>query len=153
MGAVEEDALRRGVPLRPTTLIFDLDGFGCDQINFRAAHKLKKLIDSRNLLLTEATGNIIMVRTPKAFVRAWCLFKHLLQPRTLEKVKVANTEDTFKLLCEYIDESEIPAYLGGSKYIDGDPECRRVLAPGGYPPQAALDRLQEILNGRHKAFV
>lgn len=146
MAAVEEDALRRDVPLLPTTLIFDLEGFGFDQISFRAAHKLKKLIDSRNLLLTEATGNIIMVRTPKAFAQAWSLFKHLLQPRTVAKVKVATTEDTFKQLCEFMDEKDIPAYLGGSKCIDGDPECRRILAPGGYPPQEALERLQEIIS-------
>merc|ERR1712060_670804 len=145
LAAVEEDALRRGVPLLPTTLIFDVEGFGFDQINFHAAHKLKKLIDSRNLLLTETTSNIIMVRAPKAFAKAWSLFKHLLQRRTVEKLKVASTEDTFNLLCEYMDEEQIPAYLGGRKYIDGVPECRRILAPGGYPPQAALDRLRELV--------
>mmetsp|Transcript_128512 Transcript_128512/g.363702 ORF Transcript_128512/g.363702 Transcript_128512/m.363702 type:complete len:444 (-) Transcript_128512:101-1432(-) len=148
LAAIEEDALRRNVPVLPSTLIFDVDGFGFNQIQFRAATKLRKLIDVRNLLLTETTGTLIMVRAPKAFVQAWRLFSYLLDPGTVAKVQVCSPEDTYRRLCEYVPKNVIPAYLGGEKHVGGDPECRKLLAPGGFPPQEAFDRLEALLAGR-----
>eukprot|EP00931_Biecheleriopsis_adriatica_P074733 TRINITY_DN48738_c0_g1_i1.p1 TRINITY_DN48738_c0_g1~~TRINITY_DN48738_c0_g1_i1.p1 ORF type:complete len:435 (+),score=91.23 TRINITY_DN48738_c0_g1_i1:47-1306(+) len=138
IAALEEDCLRRGVPLQGVIVVMDLDGFGFDQVQFSAARTLSKLVESRTLLLTEITGKALVVRAPPAAARAWSLFSNLLDPGTAAKVEVVTVQKTPQTLRKYIDDVDIPAFLGGSKCVKGDPECRTILAPGGLPPPAAL---------------
>jgi len=145
IAALEEDAMRRAVPLKPILIVMDLEGFGWDQVNFKAARSIAALVESRCMTLTEITGKVLVVNAPQAFTRAWSLFKHLLDEGTRAKVEVVARENTYQMLLDHIDEQEIPAYLGGLKHINGDPECREVLAPGGLPPPAALARFAELL--------
>lgn len=141
LGACEEDALRRGVPFLGSVMVLDLHGFGIEQAQLKAAWTLAKLNEYRSLLLPETVKTILMVRTPASFVYAWSMFSHLLDPSTKEKVQMATEADTLKMLLRYMSEDNIPAYLGGKLHIDEDPECRKILAPGGCPPLAARERL------------
>lgn len=145
LGAVEEDALHRGVPITGIVMVIDLHGFGIDQAQLRAAWLLAKLADARAILLPETVNSILMIRAPSAFAYAWSSFSHLMDPRTREKVQIANAKDTHKLLLRYISEENIPSYLGGKLCIEGDVECRKLLAPGGYPPVAARQRLMQLM--------
>lgn len=145
LGACEEDAVRRGVPFGGVTLIMDLHGFGWDQIQFRAAYNLSKLSTNRQLLMPETVKRLLFVRTPPAFVRAWGMFSYLMDPGTLEKLHMATEADTLQLLRKFVSDDCIPAFLGGRLCVDGDPECRKICAPGGLPPQEALQRLKRQL--------
>jgi hypothetical protein len=146
LAAVEDDAIRRGMPLIPVIVVMDLQGFGPDQIKFGAMRKLAQLVESRSLLLTEVTGKIIAVNAPPAAAKAWALLKHLLDPGTAAKVEVVAKADTHRVLLEHMEEHVIPAYLGGTMHVEGDPECRKVLAPGGLPPPDALSRFRALLD-------
>jgi len=145
LGALEEDALRRGTPLMPALIIIDVHGFGLDQAQFQAARTLARIVRSRNLLLTEVTDRVLVIRAPPVFQRAWSLFSYLLDPGTRDKFEVAGgAEDSLQVLRKYVDNDLIPEYLGGKLNIGGDPECSLQLAPGGPPPQQAIDRLLEL---------
>lgn len=145
LAAVEEDSLRRGVPFTGTTLVVDLHGFGWDQAQPRAAYMLSQMTTARTLIMPETVKELLFIRTPQAFVYAWSAFGHLLDPNTKHKVQMATEADTLPLLRKYLRDDQIPGYLGGSFCHNGDPECRQVLAPGGFPPEAALNRLRHLL--------
>merc|ERR1712039_1133820 len=116
-----------------------------DQVQLGAARKLAGLVESRQLTLTEITGKILAVNAPPAAARAWGLLKHLLDPDTAAKVEIVAPHNTHQTLLKYIDEDIIPAFLGGSKHINGDPECREIIAPGGLPPSSALARFSFLI--------
>lgn len=44
--------------------------------------------------------------------------------------------DPLPTLLKYIDEDQLPAFLGG-KYVseDGDPECKKYIVPAGKVPE------------------
>lgn len=144
VAALEEDAIQRGVPMKGVIVVMDLEGFGFDQVSYSAARTLAKLVESRNLLLTEVTGKVLAINAPAAAAHAWSLFSSLLDPGTVAKVAVVSKKNTYKTLCAHIDEAEIPAFLGGRKQIHGDPECRVILAPGGLPPPEVLERFEDL---------
>merc|ERR1711933_163556 len=104
-------------------------------MRYSVARTIARLTENRTLLLTEFTAKVLVVRASAAVARAWALFKHLLDPGTAAKVEVVTEEKTLQILREYIDDTNIPGFLGGSNCIDGDPECNKLLAPGGLPPQ------------------
>jgi len=145
VAALEEDAMRRQVPLSQFLVVMDLDGFGWNDMRYSVARTVARLTENRTLLLTEFTAKVLVVRASSAAVRTWSLFKHLLDPGTAAKVEVVTAEKTPQMLRKYIDDASIPGFLGGSKCIDGDPECRAVLAPGGLPPQKAVDKLHALV--------
>merc|ERR1712176_1025052 len=74
------------------------------------------------------------------------MFQYLCDPDTASKMQIVGPKGSLELLHQYIDGANIPAFLGGSKIINGDTECRLQLAPGGPPPEAALTRLRELLS-------
>jgi len=141
LAGLEEDALRQKQPLKPAIVIVDLEGFGFDQVSLAGARTFAKLVEGRNCLLCEVTGKILVIRAPPAFAKAWQLCKNLLDAGTVEKVEVASTKDTLKTLQGFLDDDVIPAFLGGKRKVDGDPECRKILAPGTMPPKEATDLL------------
>lgn len=150
VAALEEDATARGVPLGQFLVVMDLEGFGWDDMRYSAARTIARLTENRTLLLTEFTAKVLVVRASAAAARAWSLFKHLLDPGTAAKVEVVTEESTPQTLRNYIDDANIPGFLGGSKCIDGDPECRTLLAPGGLPPLQAVDKLLTLVqNGAY----
>jgi len=127
VAALEEDAMRRQVPLSQFLVVMDLDGFGWNDMRYSVARTVARLTENRTLLLTEFTAKVLVVRASAAAVRTWSLFKNLLDPGTAAKVEVVTAEKTPQMLRKYIDDANIPGFLGGSKCIDGDPECRAVL--------------------------
>lgn len=159
LAALEEDALRRRGPVGNAILIVDMEGFALSHWGYHALVKMAKIIEGRSFILTEVTKCILLVRSPPLTAIAWAMLKPLLDPATAEKFHFVSTRNTPALLEKYVDLSEIPAYLGGNKIVNGDPECRQIVAPGGMPTAAAASRFFELLsrvensetNGCHKA--
>lgn len=145
VGALEEDCQRTGQPLGNGILVQDCDGFGWDQVSWNGSLAYNKLLECRNFLIPECLTLILVVRAPSSWCYAWNGFKHILDPGIRAKVRVARPgSETISLLRTYISDSQIPGFLGGSNHIEGDPQCRKVLAPGGVIPKAAVDRFHEL---------
>merc|ERR1719163_2160941 len=102
LAALEEDAIRRDVPVKRCTYIQDIKGFGWDQCKYSAASTLVKLTESRSLLLPEVIGKILMINAPPPFAMAWSMFKNLLHPNTQAKVQVAKESESLALLRRYL---------------------------------------------------
>lgn len=155
LAACEEDSMRSGIPLGNGILVQDCDGFTWEQTSFSSAVALNRLVQNRNLLMPECLSLILVIRAPPSWLYSWQMFKHILEPGIREKVRVALPgADSLELLRRYIGDEDIPAYLGGKRTFDGDPECRQVLSPGGFPPRAAIDRFFELVrsNGSSGSF-
>ncbi|CAJ1367907.1 unnamed protein product [Effrenium voratum] len=147
LAALEEDSLRRGRPFGGATVVLDLKGFKWSDAQFGAAWTLSKIVACRSNLLPEICTRILFVRVPSPFVKAWSMFSYLLDPGTIAKVQMATEAETLSLLRKYMGDETIPAYLGGQRHTDGDPYCRKLLAPGGFPPEAALHRFERLVAG------
>jgi len=53
---------------------------------------------------------------------------------------------------EFIDDENIPAFLGGLQHgTNNDHECRMELAPGGGVPHAAIERFHELATHRRNS--
>jgi len=145
--ALEEDALRRGMPVGRAVLVEDCAGFGWDQCQVKAARCIAKLIDARDMVLPFTISKVLVVNAPSSFTTAWGMFKGLLDPVTVAKFSVASPgASSLALLREHLDDDMIPGYLGGSCTVDSDPNCRQVLSPGGEAPQEAIDRLLDLID-------
>eukprot|EP00929_Paragymnodinium_shiwhaense_P000127 TRINITY_DN10035_c0_g1_i1.p1 TRINITY_DN10035_c0_g1~~TRINITY_DN10035_c0_g1_i1.p1 ORF type:complete len:493 (+),score=104.22 TRINITY_DN10035_c0_g1_i1:102-1580(+) len=144
MAALEEDALRRGTPFKSAIFIIDVKGFGMEDVDFTAARMITKLADNRNMLMPECVARMIIIRAPKPFARAWGLFSHMLDPGTKSKAFVADEKSSLDVLRQYMDDDQIPAYLGGTCKINGDGECAKILAPGGVPPEHMLEQFKNM---------
>jgi len=142
LALLEEHSMRSGLPMGNAILVMDMHGFGKEQISWSAARAMAKLVGNRNNIMPECASHILLVRAPPPFVAAWNLFSYMLDEHTREKVQVAGRfkDQSINLLRKYIDDVEIPAFLGGRKTINGDPECRQIIAPGGKLPEFALAR-------------
>mmetsp|Transcript_110515 Transcript_110515/g.276731 ORF Transcript_110515/g.276731 Transcript_110515/m.276731 type:complete len:433 (-) Transcript_110515:108-1406(-) len=147
--ALEEDALRRGVPLSGCIVVFDLAGLGRDQISLSMASTLVKLVEARDLLLPELVDRILIVNASPVFARAWNMFSYFLPPATRTKVQMASAAGTKDLLLENIASENLPGFLGGELCIDGDPECRRIIAPGGSVPEEVLLEFKALVKTGH----
>lgn len=147
LATCEEDCMRRGTPMGNGILVQDCYGFGYDQASFAATRALNRLVENRNFLMPECLTKILVIRAPAAWVYAWKMFSYILDPGIREKVQVAGNREgeSLALLRKFIDDEDIPAYLGGKKSIDGDPECRKVIAPGGPMPEEALQRFLKLV--------
>jgi len=144
IAAVEEDALRRGGEHRGLLYIIDVQGFGWDQVQLTGARLFAKLAEGRVLFLLDMAEHILVINAPPAFQKAWAMFKYLLDKGTADKVQLMGT-DYLPLLLKYMSEDEIPGCYGGRRSIDGDLDCRQVLAPGGPIPASVRARLQKMV--------
>lgn len=143
----EEDAERRGTEPKGVLAICDAGGLDVDDLRVSTMLTFKKLVNSRDTLTPEITWRVLIVNAPVWATRLWGMVSKLaLTPETAEKVQIASSEeDSLALIRKYVDNDVIPAYLGGSRKIDGDAECRKLLAPGGPVPEDVINRLLEII--------
>mmetsp|Transcript_27759 Transcript_27759/g.89278 ORF Transcript_27759/g.89278 Transcript_27759/m.89278 type:complete len:450 (+) Transcript_27759:81-1430(+) len=147
LAAFEEDSLRRG---RPTvaTLVLDLEGLGVECLNFKTARAYGKLISYRDMIMPNMLSHILVIRSPKAFAQTFKLFSYILDPVTRDKVQiVSGHEESLACLRRHIGNDMIPAYLGGERCINGDPNCAMILgtADPGPVPEKALRRLRDSI--------
>eukprot|EP00913_Durusdinium_trenchii_P007122 g6698.t1 len=154
LSGCEEDALRRGEAFVNATLVQDLEGISWSRFKPSSLKTLGKLLKTRMYLVPRTGRRVLIVNAPPAFVRVWSTIKNLVvHPSTAQLIEIVGKARTLEVLRKYLDDDVIPAYLGGTRTIDGDPECRTLLAPGGTPPQDApllLNKQQEIRSLRQE---
>lgn len=148
LGALEENAMRTRAPLGEpgVIMVVDVQGFSWDEVQFHAIRKLGKLIEGRELIMAETTSHVLLVNASDIVVRAWSMLGYLIPKATAEKIQIAKKKDSLALLRKYMSDDLIPAYFGGKYSHDGDPECRKILAPGGQPPDEAFCRFEKLVS-------
>merc|ERR1712118_206359 len=107
---------------------------------------MRKLVDFRDTVTPEIIKTVLVVRAPGFLASAWNFASKIaLTPETAAKVRIASSEkNSLALLREYVPDNLIPAYLGGAPKIDGDAECRRLIAPGGPVPSEVIEELKAM---------
>jgi len=142
LGALEEDACRRGTPLKQGLIVIDIGGLGLDALRPGVLMKFRQLMQFRDTVVPEIAKQILVVRAPRFLVSAWNRVKSVaLTPETADKVQMATEESSLALLRRHLPDTVIPGYLGGALWTHGDPECRKLLATGGPVPKDVIDRL------------
>jgi len=139
LAALEEYSMQSGHPMGNAILVLDFHGFSRDKVSVSAARAFATLIDNRNKIMPECISRIIVVRAPPTFVAAWNIISVMLDANICEKVQVAgrSKDKSISVLRKYIDDEDIPMFLGGRKAFAGDPESKLILAPGGRLPEFA----------------
>jgi len=100
--------------------VIDLEGmrlrdFAGDVISF-----VKQVAKFTSLYYPERSGNIFIVNPPSFFRVIWSVVQPLIDPVTLEKIRVVKSSDRDSIrnsLMERIPMENIPARYGGSSYI------------------------------------
>lgn len=134
LGAIDEDCRRRKVPFEGVTLVIDLKNLGWHHLKLNVVRKLLKLFEGRKLLVAGCAHRILITNAPYVFFQAWSFLKNLLlYPETAALIQVADSSRSLELLRKYIDDAQIPECMGGKRVVNGDPECKQLLAPGGSP--------------------
>ncbi|CAE7726407.1 retm [Symbiodinium pilosum] len=145
LAGVEEDSLRRNVPFVNATLIEDLQGISWRTFSPRTLQALGAILKSRNHTVPRSARRVLIINAPAAFAAVWNTLKHILvNPHTASLMQIASAEESLKVLRQHMDDSIIPEYLGGTRSISGDPECRSLLAPGGTPPEAVFAHIRRL---------
>merc|ERR1712232_423660 len=94
---------------------------------------------------------VLVINAPRGFATTWNVVKHyLVYPHTAALVHIVPKDQTLATLQKHMDDSIIPACLGGTKCVDGDAECRKLLAPGGQPPLAIFEKLHDLIAKEQK---
>jgi len=146
LAAFEEDALRTQRPLGNAILVIDLQGVGWKDMSPQVARAYGKIVSYRDMLMPNTLKNILLIRAPAVFATGWSMVSAFLDPVTRDKVQiVSGAQQSLALLRRYLSNDIIPAYLGGGRSIEGDPECKQLLGNSGPVPREAVTRLLELV--------
>merc|ERR1712166_721067 len=97
-------------------------------------------------MFTELCAKILLVGGPTWFASVWNRLSHLIDPGVVNKIEMATEENSLSLMRQFVDDDNIPVFLGGIRRdANDDPECRTMLAPGGGVPDDAIKRFRELV--------
>mmetsp|Transcript_100155 Transcript_100155/g.188692 ORF Transcript_100155/g.188692 Transcript_100155/m.188692 type:complete len:443 (-) Transcript_100155:21-1349(-) len=148
LAVLEQDAARRGTEFKRGVLVVDMKGLSLDVLRPVVLQTYRKLIKFRDTATPEMGKLVLVVRAPALFASAFNKVKQIaLTEETAAKVQMATSANSLALLRKYLPDSVIPAYLGGTLRVDGDPECRRMIAPGGPVPKEIIDQVLQKYYG------
>jgi len=105
-------SLERGEVVR-TCKIMDFSGLGRAHLDRRGMVYVKKLLDLSQGNYPEMLGTLFVVNTPWVFTFAWKIVKPWLNEKTLAKIHILPNDGYIDVLKQYIDEENIPDFLGG----------------------------------------
>jgi hypothetical protein len=92
--------------------IMDLSGGGVTTANSQTKALFQLAAKVGSDYYPEIMGNVIVTNTPMMFTALWAVLKGFLDERTRAKIKLVGSSYKSKLL-EYIDDENIPSFLGG----------------------------------------
>lgn len=114
--------------------IMDVKGVGMSHLSGEVKRLMTTMTKYDQDNYPEMLGRICIINAPMVFKAIWALVKPLLNPRTLSKIQICQSNYTKDLL-EWIDPENLPEWLGGKSQgtlIDdigpwSDPEVLRKL--------------------------
>lgn len=139
-GILDEIHESSGHPWPKFTVVEDLRGLGLK--NIPMFNRWMRIIQTYSDHCPEVIKRVILLNTPSAFPALWALFSASLDDQQRSKYVIPSGKKQYEVLCQYVPEETIPAYLGGKATTNGDPECRQVICPGGTFPADVIQKLR-----------
>lgn len=131
----QERMMRKDLPLfqgnkHQVTMIIDLQGIGMHFMTASAISTVSAYMTMSVKNYPEEFRRVFMIRAPSAFPVLFSAVSPLIPEKDRDIVRVLG-KDYLKVLREYIDDDQIPSYLGGS--LDAKISNERMI-PGGRVP-------------------
>ncbi|CAF1241450.1 unnamed protein product, partial [Didymodactylos carnosus] len=102
-----------GKPISSMCLILDFENFSVKHLYRPGFRLLSQIIDVMDSHYPETLGKLIFTRSPKLFPVLWTIINTFIKERTKEKFVILKMDE----LVGYIDENNIPDFLGGLSTI------------------------------------
>ncbi|XP_067941657.1 retinal-binding protein-like isoform X2 [Watersipora subatra] len=118
------------------TLIFDMANFSRKMLWKPGLNVYMHNAEILQNNYPEMQKRMFIINSPKLFPILWKIAQPILSEESKKKIKVLDKNYKEELL-KYIDEDQLPAYLGGTMTgPDGDPKCSHKICHGGDVPKA-----------------
>ncbi|KAI8473261.1 MAG: CRAL-TRIO domain-containing protein, partial [Monoraphidium minutum] len=92
--------------------IMDVKGVGVSHLTGEVKRLVSMLTKYDQDNYPEMLGRICIINAPMLFKAVWALIKPMLNPRTLNKIQICQTNYAADLL-EWVDADNLPVWLGG----------------------------------------
>eukprot|EP00879_Flechtneria_rotunda_P010462 GHRR01010938.1.p1 GENE.GHRR01010938.1~~GHRR01010938.1.p1 ORF type:complete len:354 (+),score=106.05 GHRR01010938.1:979-2040(+) len=102
----------QGRQIDQTFGIMDVKGVGMSHLSGEVKRLISTLTKYDQDNYPEMLGRICIINAPMVFKAIWALVKPLLNPRTLSKIQICQTNYAKDLL-EHVDAENLPEWLGG----------------------------------------
>ena len=103
--------------IHQTVNVFDIGGFSMAIWNRQSMTFLKKALQISLEHYPELLGKLFIINAPFIFTGVWAIVKSWLDEKTRKKIVMVG-KDYLKYMLEYVDEDQIPLYLGGTNQAD-----------------------------------
>jgi len=130
--ALAKFAAMSGKARHQVTLIIDLEGIGMRFGSLAAITAVSQYMKMSVANYPEEFRRVFLIRAPSIFPMLFGAVKGLIPAKDRAIVNVFGCHNYLEALREQIDDSQIPAYLGGSLALSGDSEA--YIRPGGLVP-------------------
>eukprot|EP00468_Gymnochlora_sp_CCMP2014_P008908 CAMPEP_0167760802 /NCGR_PEP_ID=MMETSP0110_2-20121227/11791_1 /TAXON_ID=629695 /ORGANISM="Gymnochlora sp., Strain CCMP2014" /LENGTH=879 /DNA_ID=CAMNT_0007647359 /DNA_START=611 /DNA_END=3250 /DNA_ORIENTATION=- len=107
---------KRGHLLLQHMVVLDLAGFSWQKHAFgEPLSMVRKMMAFDNDQFPFSFSQLLIINAPWIFYTLWNTLSIWIHPYTKSKIKIirANRDETLKILCKYIDISQVPTWLGG----------------------------------------
>lgn len=122
------------------TVIEDLQGLGRSHLDMGGMNLYKQIVRMDEDHYPDLVKRILVVRAPWIFPLIWKIAQHFFDEGTRQKIQIVSAKDTVSELSKYMSLDEVPKMLGGNRCLEGDPECKAMVGPGGPIPKQVVDR-------------
>jgi len=97
-----------------TAKVMDLSGFSMKLMDVQGLRIFQQVIAISQDNYPELLGNLYVINVPFVFKACWSIVKPMLQPMTLEKIRVFGSSGYQEELRKYIDPETLPEWAGGT---------------------------------------
>uniref|UniRef100_A0AAT9H863 Retinal binding protein n=1 Tax=Peronia verruculata TaxID=500109 RepID=A0AAT9H863_9EUPU len=141
------------------TVIFDMEGVSSKMLWRPGLQMYLHLVRVLEDNYPEMLKRMFVVNAPRIFPLLYKICRPLISEDTKNKIHVLGSDFSTTLL-QYIDEEELPAFLGGKKTDpDGNPRCATMICQGGPVPDeyyhndlASTDHMESATVSRGDTF-
>jgi len=105
----EENTKLFGKPISSVSVILDFENFSVKHLYRPVFRVLSQISDTVDANYPETLGRMFLTRCPRVIPVLWTIINTFVEERTREKFLILKSDE----LIEYIDEINIPDFLGG----------------------------------------
>lgn len=144
-----------GKDVHRMTIVIDMEGIALRHMAWESLAVLKRRTRLEEDNYPEVVRRVLLINTPSSFPTVWGIIKLFMDQGTVERFQILGS-DYLPTLLKYIDESNLPAFLGGKLHDAlGDGECRcgggaavqRAAAGSAHPPPFFPSRRGMVAEG------
>jgi len=111
-------SIRDGKPALQTCVILDLQGVKLSMFDSKAREFLRTVSKISSDNYPETLGVMLIVNVPSFFSVVYSVAKPLIPAETKKKIHIITARHVKEELLKYIDEDQLPQFLGGSCVCD-----------------------------------